>query len=253
VSLVNPTAFEAEQYRALRHVIEHTSRERRITIVAVSSAAVGDGKTTTAINLAGALAQGSAARILLVDVDLRRPAIAKALPPEDVDVVSSPGLVDAILDPRLRLEDVVQAHSLNLDVLPAGRPAEAPYELLQSPRFAALLEEARGRYHYVVLDTPPLVPIPDCRIIERLADGLLIVVGAHRTPRKLVEEALDAVDPGKVLGLVFNADDGSRPGYYRAYGYAHAANGSTGRWARLLRRHGRSGPGSNGGAPSTEP
>jgi protein-tyrosine kinase len=243
VSLVDPTAFEAEQYRSLRHFIELAHRDRGLVVLAISSPAVGDGKTTTVINLAGALAQDPGARVLLVDADLRRPGIGNVLPPEEPDVVAPPGLIDAILDDRLRLDDVVQARPFNLSILTAGGTPDAPYELLKSPRLAALLDEARSRYDYVILDAPPLVPFPDCRILERLLDGLLIVVGANRTPRKLLEESLDVIDPAKVLGLVFNADDRPRPGYYGNRG---------GRWIPLLRRNGARGLAEDTGRPGLE-
>jgi Mrp family chromosome partitioning ATPase len=91
--------------------------------------------------------------------------------------------------------------------LPAGRRPSAPYEVLQSPRLGELLAAARQRYDYVVLDTPPLVAVPDCRIIGKLVDGILIVVSAHRTARKLLEEALHVTEPAKIVGLVLNGDD----------------------------------------------
>jgi len=102
-------------------------------------------------------------------------------------------------------------------VLPAGRPAVAPYELLKSPRLEALLDEARQRYDFIVLDTPPFVPVPDCRLIAKCVDGFLVVVAAHRTPRGALAETLDLIDPGKVMGLVFNGNDSHHPGYYDVY------------------------------------
>ena len=96
---------------------------------------------------------------------------------------------------------------LNLSVLLAGRCPSAPYEVLKSPRLGELLGEARRRYDYIVLDTPPVVLFPDCRIISRYVDGLLIVVHAHKTARKLLEEALNVTELAKVVGLVFNGDD----------------------------------------------
>jgi Mrp family chromosome partitioning ATPase len=151
--------------------------------------------------------------------------------------------VDAIQDPKLTLDDViVRCASFSLAVLPAGRPPDAPFELLKSARFEELLTEARRRYDYVVLDTPPLVPVPDCRVIERCVDGVLIVVGAHRTQRRLVEESLAIVDPGKIIGLLFNGDDQALSGSYSGY-YARGSseNGHTGGWlartVRTARRH----------------
>ena len=205
VSLLAPTSFEAEQYRALRHLIEQLHKSTGLGVVAVSSPTVADGKTTTSINLAGALAQAPDARVLLIDADLRGAALGPRLGLEEG---GGPGFVEAILDANLPLAAVVQARpQLNLSVLPAGRFPSAPYEVLMSPRVGELLAEARRQYDYVILDTPPLVSVPDCRVIEKWVDGLLIVVTAHRTARKLVEEALNVTDRAKVVGLVFNGDD----------------------------------------------
>jgi capsular exopolysaccharide synthesis family protein len=217
VSLVAPAAFEAEQYRALRHTIEQLHKTRDLRIVAVSSPGVGEGKSITAINLAGALAQAPDARVLLVDADLRRPSLAGLLALGGSD---GPGLVNAILDSTLTLEQVARPRPpFNLSVIPAGQAPPSPYEVLKSPRLGELLEEARRRYDYIVLDAPPLCPVQDCRVIAHWVDGFLLVVAAHHTPRRLVEEALNVVERSKVLGLVFNGDDNPPSGYSGYYGY----------------------------------
>jgi capsular exopolysaccharide synthesis family protein len=205
VSLVMPATLEAEQYRVLRHMIEQLHTSALLKIVGVSSPTVGDGKTTTAINLAGALAQAPDARVLLVDADLRRPTVAERL---GLDITPSVGLVGAIVDRSLTLSDVVRRRPpFNLDVLPAGDRPVAPYEVLKSPRLRELLEQARERYDYVILDSSPLVSVPDCRVIAQWVDSFLVVVAAHRTPKRLVEEALNVLDPAKILGLLYNRDD----------------------------------------------
>ena len=205
VSLLAPTSFEAEQYRALRYLIEQLHKSTDLSIVAVASPTVADGKTTTAINLAGALAQAPDARVLLVDADLRAAAVGGQL---GFDTDEGPGLVETILNANLALGSVARAWSdRNLSVLTAGRLPLAPYEVLKSPRFGELLAEARRRYDYIIVDTPPLVSMPDCRVIARWVDGFLVVVAAHKTPRKLVEEALNVTEQAKILGLVFNGDD----------------------------------------------
>jgi protein-tyrosine kinase len=205
VSLLAPTSFEAEQYRALRHMIEQLHRSAELSVVAVASPDAGDGKSTTAINLAGALAQAPDARVLLVDADLRGANLAGYLGLDDQD---APGLVDAILNTTLTLEAVTQkCPHLNLSVVPAGRRPSAPYEVLKSPRIGELLGEARRQYDYIIVDTPPLVSVPDGRVTGKWVDGFLIVVAAHRTPRKLLEEALNVTEPAKIVGLVFNNDD----------------------------------------------
>jgi len=205
VSLLAPMSFEAEQYRALRHVIEQLRRTAELSVIAVSSPDAANGKTITAINLAGTLAQAVDSRVLIVDADLRGSNVAAHLGFDDQEF---PGFVEAILDTRLTLDAVVQRHAhLNLSAISAGRGPSAPYEVLKSPRAAELLAEARRRYDYVIVDTPPLVSAPESRVIEKYVDGFLIVVGAHRTPRRLVEEALNLVEPAKILGMVFNGDD----------------------------------------------
>jgi capsular exopolysaccharide synthesis family protein len=213
VSLISPAAFEAEQYRALRHAVEEMHKTANVRVVAVSSPAVGDGKTTTAINLAGALAQSPQAKVLLVDADVRRPAVGALLRHLD----ATPGLIDAILDPACTLEQMVAVRpQFNLSFIHAGRGLPSnPYELLKSPRVGDLLEEARRRFDYVIVDTPPLAVVQDCRLIASWVDGFLVVVAANRTPRRLVEEAMAVIEPAKVFGLVFNGDtDGAHTSYY---------------------------------------
>ena len=233
VSLIEPASFEAEQYRALRQLVERLHKSTALSIVAVSSPTVAEGKTTTSINLAGALAQAPDARVLLVDADLRGAALAPRL---GFDEYVGPGLVDAIVDANLTLPAVVHAlPSLNLSVVPAGRFPSAPYEVLKSPRFGELLAEARKRYDYIILDTPPLVSVPDCRVIEKWVDGFLIVVTAHRTARKLLEEALNVAERGKIVGLVFNGDHRhlSRDSY-GAYDSRQSSRRNGGGWRRRV-------------------
>jgi protein-tyrosine kinase len=216
VSLVTPATFEAEQYRALRHMIEEIHKVSGLAVVAVSSPSVGDGKTTTAINLAGALAQSPESRVLLIDADLRRPSVARSL---GLQSSPSPGLVGMLLDRSLPLAHTVRQRApYTLDVLPAGDPPAAPYELLRSARLPEVIAEARKRYDYVVLDTPPLVGLPDCRVLANFVDGFVVVVAAHRTPKRLVQDALEVVEPTKMIGLVFNMDERPMSGYYREYG-----------------------------------
>ena len=204
VSLLDPISPWAEQYRTLRYIVEQAHRIEQVSIVAVTAPTLGYGKTTTAINLAGALAQGSEARVVLIDADLRRPALHRYLGLGE----ARRGLVDAILDPTLTLVDVVRpCPPFNLSVLPAGTPTPSPYELLKSPRLGQLCEEARLQYEYVIVDTPPLVPMPDCRIIGKYVDGFLLVVRAHKTRTKVFDEAARVLDSSKVVGVIFNGSD----------------------------------------------
>ena len=106
----------------------------------------------------------------------------------------------------------------NLSVVVAGESPATPYEVLKSPRLGELLDEARRLYDYVVIDTPPIVAFPDCRILNNWVDGWLIVVAAHRTSRKLLEESLDLMEESKTVGFVFTHDERFRANarYYGA-------------------------------------
>lgn len=214
-----------EQYNALRYALERWADGGARRVVAVTSPAVAEGKSTTAINLAGAVAHRAGARALLVDADLRRPSVAALLGMGAH--AGSAGLAEALADPRHTLDSVVTSlPAFNLDVLLAGRPSDNPYELLRAPRLTRLLEDARRKYDFVVVDTSPFLLVPDARSLEHLVDGLLLVVAAHRTPRKLVEETLNLLDHAKLIGLVFNGDDRPLSRYYRYYDY-YDAYGST--------------------------
>jgi capsular exopolysaccharide synthesis family protein len=222
VSLLQPSSFAAEQYRALRHTVEQLHRVSGHSILAVGSPSAGEGKTTTALNLAGALAQSPETRVLLVEADLRCPTITERL---GLDTSGMPGLVEAIQSHDMRLADIARRLStFNLSVVVSGQCPATPYETLQSPRLGELLDEARRHYDYVIVDTPPIVAFPDCRIIGRWVDGWLIVVAAHRTSRKLLEEALDLMEEKKTVGFVFTHDERFRAGS-RYYGGYYGASG----------------------------
>lgn len=219
-SVLSPHSFEADQYRVLRQFLDAARAARTLRVVAVTSAAAGDGKTTTAVNLAVTLGQSPGARVLLVDVDLRRPLVARTLGLDD----TAPGLAEGVMSEDADLDAMVRPTSYNLDVVTAGQPPPNAYHVLESPRMAQLLDQARGAYDYVVLDTPPVLLVPDCKLMARWVDGFLLVVAAHRTPRKLLAETLNAIEPDKVLGIVLNRDDRPLSGYYKQYygRYYHA-------------------------------
>jgi Mrp family chromosome partitioning ATPase len=213
VSLLEPRSFEAEEYRLIRHAVETLRRDANLQIVAVTSPGGGDGKTATAINLAGALAQSRDARVLLADLDLRRPAVARQLGLGG----RRRSLVDALRVPGIGLAETVERlPRFNLSVALVDGSVAAPYELLKSPRLQALFEDARQRYDYVVLDTPPFVPVPDGRLVTKCVDGFVIVVAAHRTPRSALAETLNLIEPAKVVGLVFNGHAAGHRDYYRS-------------------------------------
>ncbi len=204
VSLLSPDTPQAEHYRRLRYSLERLKKKGESLVVGLTSPVSGDGKTMTSINLAGALAQNPASRVLLVELDLRQPlnTLKNYLGSKKL---GGPGVVDMIIDPDLAWEKATYyLQDYNLYVLPAGSPTRSPYELLISERMNAILSEARQRYDYVIVDTAPVVLLPDAQLVSDWVDGFLVVLAADITPKKLLEEALALMEPDKVLGLVFN-------------------------------------------------
>jgi capsular exopolysaccharide synthesis family protein len=237
VSFVAPASLEADQYRTLRHAVERLRHDSGFQVFGIASAGAGDGKTVTTLNLAGSLAQSPEARVLVVCADLHRAAVTQYLG----FARRSPGLAEAILNEEYGLAQAVRRlDSLNVSVLLAGDAQARPYELLASPRLEGLLAEARRLYDYVLIDTPPVVPLADCRLLGRWVDGFIVVVAAHKTPRKLLAEALSLLEPAKVLGVVFNGDDQPLSPYYGYYGHQHRPSRASARpsvwWRRALKQ-----------------
>jgi Mrp family chromosome partitioning ATPase len=204
VCLLKPRSSLAESYYRLRHSIECLRKEGQGVVVGVTSPGRGDGKTTTAINLAGALAQDPQASVLLVDLDLRQAgtSIREYL---DISTGQGPGVIDWIQNPVLKQEQAGNyLPEFNMYLMSSGGKADAPYELLRSPRLDEFLADARQRFDYVILDTPQVLQLPDIQLLSRGVDGFLIVIRADHTPKDLVEETLDMMEESKVIGLVFN-------------------------------------------------
>ena len=235
VTLLTPNSFAGEQYRTLRHLVEKMHTETGVSVVGVSSPSIGDGKTTTAINLAGALAQARETKVLLIDMDLRRPAVNGQLGLRGFN----PKGVVAVLGAGASLDDViVELPMFNLSIIPSGPRQSAPYELLKSSRLHQMMDEARRRFDYVIVDTPPVIAVPDCRVISSGVDGFLIIVNAHKTPTRLLSETVNVLGQSKVLGLIFNRDDQPIAEHlYNSYG-PDPSGGWTDSIRRRLRRNG---------------
>ena len=213
VTLTAPNTFAAERYQGLRLKIEQMRQKSDLRVIAVTSPGAGDGKTVTSINLAGVLARDSNLRVLLIDADLRRSSVSAQL---GLDA-GSPGLADLIARSPKPLAALIKHPDVcGFDLLPAGASAMSVQALFRSDRFATILEEARGLYDYVILDTPPLAPVFDAAVLARAVDGVIVVVAADRTPRRLLAVALDLLDPSKVIGIVFNHDQSPLFGYHQS-------------------------------------
>ena len=210
ISLLQPDSYAAEQFRALRGRIDSLAAQRSVRSIAITSALPGEGKTTSAVNLAVVTAMSVGRRVLLVDCDLRKPKVHQSL-----GLRPEAGLAEVLTDARTLEEAVLKVEGVNLEVLAVrGRPPN-PSELLASGRMRELIEEATQRYDRVILDTPAALGLPDSKSVSDLCDGLVIVVRADVTSNRDVQATLDLMDRSRLLGLVMNGAqiDQSRYGY----------------------------------------
>lgn len=213
----DPHSPRAEAFRSLRTNLQFVDAASRPRVVVVTSSLPGEGKTTTAANLA--LTMGaSGASVCMVEGDLRRPRLL-----EYMGLEGGVGLTSVLIG-EAALDDVLQPYGDNVVALGAGPIPPNPSELLGSPAMASLLDELRARFDHVIIDAPPLLPVTDAAVVSRISDGAIVVVGRGVVKREHVARALenlDAVD-ARVLGIVMNRMPTRGVDGYSYYGSRYA-------------------------------
>jgi capsular exopolysaccharide synthesis family protein len=206
----------AESMRVFRTSIQLSSTSRESRVIAITSCQPGEGKSTLSMNLAAALAQGGK-KVVLVDTDMRRPSVFWRLGLSD-----RKGLSEYLtgLEP---LDGIIQTHKTlpSLDVIPSGICPPLPADLLASDQMKKFVEALRGRYEYVIFDSPPALSVTDPLIVASVADGLVLVIRQGYCTRAMLSRAGEIFrDVGvKVYGFVLNGVDASLPEYYGYLGY----------------------------------
>lgn len=207
----SPNGLAAEEYRRLRTNLEFANVDAPVSVVVVSSAHPGEGKSTTALNLALAVAE-QGKRTLLIDGDLRKPTVAAY-----TGLDGSIG-VTSVLRGASSLEDATQAwEGTGLDVLPSGVVPPNPNQLVESAAMSRLVTEARERYDFVVIDAPPLLAVTDTLALTALTDGAVVVTLNGSTKRADLARALEGLElvNATTLGIVLNqAESLSKSAYY---------------------------------------
>jgi capsular exopolysaccharide synthesis family protein len=203
-----------EQFRLLAATLHHAQADQRLKTVMVTSAAVGDGKSLIALNLALTLSESYRRKVLLIDADLRRPSLHQVF-----RVSGSRGLTEWLQATSDEPLPVVQISEM-LTLLPAGGRLRDPMGSLSSPRMKRIVEEAATRFDWIILDTPPVGALADAAILSAMVDGAILVVRAGLTPFPEVESAVAALGRDRILGVILNAVDSSEihgRSYYRHY------------------------------------
>jgi len=218
---LDPRSLGAEAYRCVRTGLLASLNPSGAAVLLVTSALDKEGKTTTASNIASAMAQAGR-RVLLVEADLRRSSLRGIFGlPEDR------GLSACLTDGLAPEEVVADIGFPEMRVVPAGRSPENPAELLGSGRMSEFLAWARKHYDFIVLDTPPVSVVTDASVLAPLADGAILVVRADTTPRRAISHAGEAIEAakGKVVGVLLNDVPVARGRYgYGRYHYGYYAH-----------------------------
>ena len=213
---VDPRSPRAEAFRSLRTNLQFIDAAIHPRTLVVTSSLAGEGKSTMLANLALTMAQGGS-RVCLVEADLRRPKVLDYLGLE-----GAVGLTDALIG-RAEVFDVIQPYGgTNLWVLGAGPIPPNPSELLGSTTMRSTLNQLASRFDYVVIDSPPTLPVTDAVVLSSLVDGVIVVVGSGTVQRDQLARTLESLESvaGRVLGLVLNRVPPSSAGAYGSYSYA---------------------------------
>jgi len=224
LAYVQPKSQISEAFRALRTSLLLSQADHPPQVILVTSAMPREGKTTAAVNLAVTLAQ-LGDRTLLVDSDLRKPGIRRAL---NLPMGRETGL-SSYLAGVCSLEEITIPHPAinNLSALLTGPVPPSPADLLTSHRMRDAIAELRHRFKFVVIDSPPIMAATDAVILSALTDGVLLVVRSGETPKEAFTRAKDVLVSVKsrLLGVVLNAVDSTSPDYYYSYRYYPYAYG----------------------------
>jgi len=216
VTHARPQSQMAESYRALRTSLLLSNLGTPPKVVMVTSARPQEGKTTTSINTAVVLAQ-KGVRVLLIDADLRRPSIHKAL-----GLGPRTGLSNVLTGSTALEQAILRSAVLsNLFILPAGTPPPNPAELLASSNMRDLLLDLRDKYDHIVIDTPPTLSVTDAVVLSPRVDAIVLVIRSGQTTKQALRRSRDILMQvnARVTGVLLNAVDLTSPDYYYYYEY----------------------------------
>jgi capsular exopolysaccharide synthesis family protein len=213
VCITEKDGLAAEKFRYLGVRLRQIQQNRPLKKVLITSTIPQEGKSMVAANLACALARRTQQKTLLMDGDLRRPTVANLF---GLGKIS--GIAEWLQGERGARESIYQLEETGLWVLPAGIVPRNPLELMQSGRLSALMEQLTRWFDWIVIDSPPVLPLADTSIWTRLADGVLLVARQGGTEKKQLKRGLEAIDQKKLLGAILNsATNTPSSDYYTRY------------------------------------
>lgn len=215
ITLMAPKSPISEQYRTIRTNIQFSTVDEAIRSIVVTSAAPGEGKTTTVSNLAVVFAQ-QGKKVLLIDADLRKPTTHYTF-----QLLNTKGLTN-VLTKQIHFHEAVQETVMeNLNILTSGPIPPNPSELLASNAMKQLLEEAYKLYDLVLFDSPPILAVTDAQVLANLSDGSIMVTSSGFTDKDAAVKAKELLEnaKSKLLGAILNNKQVNEKSYYYYYSY----------------------------------
>jgi capsular exopolysaccharide synthesis family protein len=209
VYFTEPDGFAAEKFRFLSVRLRQMQQIRALKKVLITSSIPQEGKSLVAANLACNLACREPQRTLLLDGDLRRPSIAKVF-----GLGKIAGMSEWLQGDGGPTTCIHQLKGTRLCVLPAGAPPRHPLEVMQSGKLSSIMHHLSIWFDWIVIDSPPVLPLADTSVWLRIADGVLLVTRQGVTERALLKRGLEGLEPSKLLGTVLNGATKTPPSYY---------------------------------------
>ncbi len=210
----DPRSCAADRYRFLRMKLRELWTAGKLKSLLITSPLPEDGKSTTALNVASALSDHGKCSVLLIEADLYHSPLVEML-----GIEPGPGLAECLesgLDPRSAIR---RLQPLGWYLLPAGKPQGNPTELLQTEVFANTIQRLISCFDWVLIDSPPVVPLVDALLLKRHANATLLVARAGHTPREAIERSVTLIGRDHILGVVLNAVEGLNAVYSKYSNY----------------------------------
>jgi capsular exopolysaccharide synthesis family protein len=199
VCLTDKDSLAAEKFRFLAVRLRQLRRERLLQKVLITSTIPHEGKSTVAANIACALARKSQRRTLLLEGDLRQPYLSKLF-----GLSPLPGICEWLQGTQSEVTNIYRLEGADLWIFPAGTTTSNPLELLQSARFAVLMDQVTTLFDWIIIDSPPVLPLADTSVWSRIAEGILLVTRQGTTEKRQLQRGLEAIDQKKVVGALMN-------------------------------------------------
>jgi len=201
-----------ERLKGLRAKVENKMDTLNLRVLAVSSAIAGEGKTLTATHLAANMASTGRKKVLLMDLDLRNSSVAREL-----GMAADSGMSE-FLSGSVPKEKILRNSVMpGLSVIVGGKTISSPADMLAGEKFRSLLRELREQFDLVILDTPPILPVPDVVTISEQVDAFILLFRFGHTPHQLFRQAIEELGERKIVGVVLNGEEKKSDKYYHKY------------------------------------